>query len=370
MPFTVPSLSTLIARAKSDINARLSGLEGFVDARLRRSLNFVLANVNAGAANGLYGFLSFIFEQVFPDTAEAEFLDRWASIWGVTRNQAVQATGTVTFTGTDPTNIPAGTEVQRDDGETFTVDVGGNLSGGTIDLAVTAVDAGADGNTAALIFVELVTPIPLVNSVATVAAGGLIDGVDADTDAQLLARLLARIQDPPQGGAEADYEAFVLDAGIGVDRVFVSALEDGAGTVTVRFTIPDTGTGVLNTPVLVIPSAGTRTAGVAAIEDGRPVTAVVTVPDPAIVADEITMTLSITPDTAAIRQAVKDQLDALWFRDAIPGGTVANSRIREAVSAATGEDSNVIADINGGGALADVVLAQTDVAVTGFLTFT
>ena len=99
MPFTIPNLSTLIARAKSDINARLSGLPGFVDARLRRSLNFVMANVNAGAANGLYGFLSFIFDQVFPDTAESEFLDRWASIWGVTRNQAGFAQGNYIFTG-------------------------------------------------------------------------------------------------------------------------------------------------------------------------------------------------------------------------------------------------------------------------------
>ena len=363
MAFITPTLPELITRVTNDINARLSGLPGFVDARLRRSLNFVHAHVIAQMTKGLHNHIEDVSLQVIPDTADTENLKRHASLYDVTQTQAKKAQGNVTFTGVDPTNIPATTEIQLNDGETYTVDVGGNLSGGTIDLAVTAVDAGADGNAVVGLFVELINPIAGVDNQATIAAGGLTGGLNEDTDAQLLTALRARVQDPPQGGAEADYVKWVKDAGVGIDRVFPSPLELGAGTVVLRFTVPDTGSGV-------VPDSGTRTAALNSVLAQKPVTAIVTVPDPAIVEHPVPITLSISPDTAAIRTAIEAQLDALWLRDAVPGGTIENSRIREAISAATGEDFNVIADIDGGGALADVVLAQTDIAVGVTPTYT
>ncbi len=363
MAFVTPTLPELITRVTNDINARLSGLKGFVDARLRRSMNFVHAHVIAQMTKGLHNHIADVALQVIPDTADTENLKRHASLYDVTQTQAAKAQGNVTFTGTDPTNIPATTEIQLGDGETYTVDVGGNLSGGTIDLAVTAVDAGADGNAVVGLFVELINPIAGVDNQATVAAGGLTGGLEEDTDAQLLTALRARVQDPPQGGAVADYVQWVKDAKVGIDRVFVSELELGAGTVVVRFTVPDTGSGV-------VPDSATRTAALDSIIAQKQVTAIVTVPDPAIVAHPVPLTMSITPDTAAIRTAVEAQLDALWLRDAVPGGTIKNSRIREAISTATGEDSHTLSAVDGGSATADVVLAQTDIAVTETPTYT
>ncbi len=362
--FSRPTLPAIIDRDKADFNARLSGSVGFLDARLRRSLNFVLANVGAAAAHSLYGFAEDIAKQVTPDTATTSNLERWASIWGITRLQAAKATGSNTFTGTPTTVIPALSEIQRGDDVSYITDALATIpGGGSIDVPVTASITGADGNAIAAVITELVTPIAGITSVGVVASGGITGGLDVETDAALLTRLLARLQDTPQGGSAADYEAWVLDAGIGVDRVFVNPLELGAGTVVVRLTVADTGSGV-------VPSAGIRTAAVAAIAAERPVTAIVTIPTPAVVEDAIDISVTLVPlADAVVEAAVEAQLAALWLRDAIPGGTIPNSTIRQAIGGAAGLTSFVLTDVDGGGGLADVVLAQTDIAINGVFTY-
>ena len=118
MPFTRPALTTLIDRAEADIETRLPG----ADARLRRSNLNVLARVHSGAAHGLYGYLDWISRQVIYDTAEAEILERWASIWGITRKPAAPAVGAVSLTGTNGTTVMAGTVLVRSDADEYTAD--------------------------------------------------------------------------------------------------------------------------------------------------------------------------------------------------------------------------------------------------------
>ena len=62
-------------------------------------------------------------------------------------------------------------------------------------------------------------------------------GTDAETDDQLRARILHRIQNPPMGGAQADYVTWAL-AVPGVTRAW-AASEQGIGTMTVRFLMDD-----------------------------------------------------------------------------------------------------------------------------------
>ena len=73
-----------------------------------------------------------------------------------------------------------------------------------------------------------------VNSTATVTSGGLVDGVDEESTDALGARLALRLQQPPEGGADHDYEAWALGV-TGVTRVWVYRHELGLGTVVVRF---------------------------------------------------------------------------------------------------------------------------------------
>jgi uncharacterized phage protein gp47/JayE len=328
MPFSRPTLSELIDRAASDIETRLPG----TDARLRRSNLNVLARVHAGAVHGLYGYLDWLALQLMPDTAEAEHLARWASIWGVTRKAAAAATGNVTFSGTNGTVISAGTLIQRADGAQFTTDAEGTISAGSATVAVTASVAGADGNTAASTSLTLVSPIAGINTTATVAAGGLSGGSDEEDDDSLRERLISRIQQQPHGGADFDYETWALEVA-GVTRAWVYPQELGLGTVTVRFVRDD--------DVSIIPDAGEVAAVQAYIDARRPVTAAVTVAAPTAVPLDFEIS-GLNPNNTTVKAAIEAELEDLLRREAEPGGTILISHIREAISVAAGEYDHVL----------------------------
>ncbi|MCG3177411.1 MAG: hypothetical protein MOGMAGMI_02385 [Candidatus Omnitrophica bacterium] len=327
MPFSRPDLATLINRAEADIETRLPG----ADARLRRSNLNVLARVHSGAAHGLYGYLEWIARQVIIDTADGDMLERHASIWGVARKAASPGVGNVTVTGTNGAIVPADSTLARSDGAQYTTDVEATISGGTATIAVTAVEGGQAGNASAASSLSFDTPIAGVSATATVAVGGLTGGADIEADEDLRARLLARIQQPPHGGASYDYVAWALEVP-GVTRAWVYPAELGLGTVTVRFVRDDDAS--------PIPDAGEVTAVQDYIDSVRPVTADVTVVAP--IAVPLNFTIDLTPDTAAIRAAVEAELRDLLLREAEPGATILLSHIREAVSLASGENDHIL----------------------------
>ena len=96
MPYTKPTLTSLIAAIKADLFSRFPSL----DPTLTNSFAANLAEVVAAGVNGVYGYLDWIAKQPFPDTADAPFIDRWATIIGLARRAAAKATGEATFTGT------------------------------------------------------------------------------------------------------------------------------------------------------------------------------------------------------------------------------------------------------------------------------
>ncbi len=350
MPFARPTLTELIDRVIADIGSRVVGVDGAV---LRRSLLGILGRSEAGAAHQLYGYIDWVARQAIPDTAEAEWLERWAAIWGIVRQPADFTSGSVTFTGADGSTIPDGTIVQRQDGLQYATQGDATIAAGTAAVPVLAVTAGAISNTAAGVKLVLLSPVSGVQSQATVAAGGLVGGDDVESDERLLARLLQRIQNPPQGGSAADYVLWSLEVP-GVTRVWVSPLEMGAGTVTVRF--------VRDNDTPIIPDAGEVAEVQAYIDEVRPVTAEVFVVAPVAVA--LNMAIKIAPNTPAVQAAVLAELKDLLTRDAVPGGTILISRLREAVSIAAGESNNQITSPT-----ADVTHATGQMAVLGTVTF-
>lgn len=350
MPFSRPALAELIERSVNDIEARLPG----VDARLRRSNLNILSRVHAGVSHGLYGYLDWLARQVIYDTAEAEILERWATIWLTQpRKAATPAVGNIIFAGTNGALILAGTVVQRVDGTEYTTDEAATIVAGTATAAVTASVAGATGNTDANATLALVSPIDGVNGSATVASGGLSQGSDTETVASLRARLIARIQQPPHGGAEHDYIAWALEAP-GVTRAWCYPREMGLGTVTVRF--------MRDGDVNPIPDAAAVAAVQAYIDVLRPVTASVYVVAP--IAVPLNFTISATPNTQAVRDAIKAELQDLLLREAEPGATILLSHIREAISIAAGEINYVMS-----APAADVTHTTGQMAVMGTITW-
>jgi uncharacterized phage protein gp47/JayE len=329
LPFSRPTLSQLRDRAFSYLDDRVEG----GDSRLRRSFLNVLALALAGLVHGLYGFLEFMFRQCFPDTAEAEYLARWASIWGVIRKAATKATGTTQATGTNGSSIASGTELTRSDGVRFKTTALATISGGIANLAIEALDVGIAGNTLTGALLTFVSTPSGVNATTTVQSPGLSGGADTEDDESLLGRLLDRIQTPPQGGSAEDYVTWALEVA-GVTRAWCYPMELGTGTVTVRFMMDDTYANG-------IPLAGDVTTVQNYIDARRPVTADVTVVAPTAVPLAFTIDL-LANDTPAIRAAVEAELKDMLRRDAVPGGTILISHIREAISIATGETDHVL----------------------------
>lgn len=320
MSYSRPTLPELVQRIGNDVMSRL-----LADDVLRRADAQVYARVMAGVAHGMYGFIDWLSNQVIYDTAEAEFLERWASIWGISRKAAAAATGSVAFTVQAGAVIPAGTQLQALDGVLYETTADATVAAPNASAPVAAVAGGAAGNRATGQNLALVSPIAGVQPTAT--AGELSGGADVETDDALRARLLARIQQAPQGGAEADYIAWALEVA-GVTRAWVYPEELGAGTVSVRF--------VRDNDASMIPDAGEVSAVQAYIDERRPVTAQVTVVAP--VAVPLNFTISgLVPATSTVQAAVQAELADLLLREAVPGGTLLLSHIRAAISAATGE---------------------------------
>lgn len=349
MPFSRPALAELVDRAAADIEAGLPG----TDARLRRSNLAVLARMHAAALHGVYGYLDWLAQQLMVDTAESVFLDRYAGIWGVLRVPAAFASGPVQVLGTSGVVVPAGTALQRSDGVGFVSAADATLVGGAALVPVAATVAGVVGNATAGTQVTLVQPVAGVSSAALVATGGLVQGADRESDEALRGRVLARIQQAPMGGSQADYVAWALQVP-GVTRAWCYPLEGGVGKVVVRF--------VRDADATLIPDAAEVAAVQAYIDDLRPVCAQVTVAAPAAV--PLNLTIQLTPGTAAVKAAVTAELADVLQREAYPGGTLLLSHLREAISVAAGETNNVLA-----APVADVVYSAGQMPVLGTITW-
>lgn len=326
--FNRPALPELIQRVRNDVLSRLA-----TDDVLRRTDAEVYARVMGGVAHGLYGFIEWLSKQVIYDTAEAEYLERWCSIWGINRKVAAPATGTVTFTVQAGSLIPSGTLLQALDGVQYQTSADATMTVPSATATVTALVPAAAGNRATGQNLTLVSPVVGVQSTAT--AGDLSGGADVETDDALRARLLARIQQPPHGGASYDYRAWALEVP-GVTRAWVYPAELGLGSVTVRFVRDNDGTGTA-----IIPDAGEVAAVQAYIDARRPVTAQLTVVAPAAVPLNFTIQ-GLVPATLTVQAAVQAELADLLLREAVPGGIILLSHIRAAISAAAGETDYVL----------------------------
>lgn len=317
--FNRPTLRQLISRTLADMASRLTA-----DEQLRRADSTVYARVLAGASHEMHGYLDWISRQVIYDTADAEFLERWAGMFGIERKPAEFASGTITAAGAGA--IPTGTVYRRSvDGAEFAVTADSVAPGA---VPVVASVAGAAGNMDAGTL-SLLTPIAGVQTVATVVA--ITNGSDPETDASLRGRFLDRLREPPNGGSAHDYVQWALEVP-GVTRAWVYPQELGVGTVTVRF--------VRDGDASIIPDAGEVAAVYDHIQEVRPVTAMVHVFAPVPV--PLNFTIDLTPDTVQTRAAVEASLRDMLSRDSAPGTTILLSHIREAVSIAIGETDSVV----------------------------
>lgn len=348
MTFQRPSPQQIRNRLAAEIEATFDG----ADARLRRAPETVITRATAIASHELHGHIEWVASQILPDTADADILDRHASVWGVTRRAALEALGAVAVTGAPGTTLPAGSELRRADDARYSTDADVTIGvGGTITAAVTALNAGASGNAPTGSKLSLIAPVIGIQAQMTVIAPGLTGGVDLETDTSLRRRILARIQEPPHGGAAADYAQWVKDV-IGDTLVWITPFLMGIGSIGVTFVMPDGS----------MPTVTDIGRVQAQIDMERPVTAQAIVYAP--IADLVPFTIKLSPDTTAIRAAVTAELTDMILREAVPGGTLPRSRLNAAISAAAGEYSHVLMVPAG-----DIVSATGHIARLGAITW-
>jgi len=207
MPWNRPTLQELTERIRQDFSGRL--LDG--SRPPDRSVIAVLSKVWGGAAHEMHGFLAWVFRQVFADTAEAVYLERWAAIWGMFRKPVAPAAGDVIFSGTDGAIIPAGTLVQNQATQIrYATQADCVIEGGETTARVVSETPGKITNAAGGTALSLLAPIGGVRSSCPVSAAGITGGADEESDASLRARLLDRLRLPPRGGSKHDWEVWAL----------------------------------------------------------------------------------------------------------------------------------------------------------------
>ena len=288
---------------------------------------FVRASSVASAAEGLYQHQSWIARQIFPDTADSEFLEQHARLRGIVRKPASAAAGKLQLSGNPNTVVSGSLQVRLGDQLYATPATGGDGgpyafqldASGQATVDIRAGQPGPAGNQPANLQVDLMQAPPGVAGKALLLSMG--GAVDVESDQALLERLLELIRRPPAGGNQHDYRRWALEVK-GVTAAYVYPLRRGLGTVDVVVTANND-----------LPSADTLAAVQAHIEDLRPVTAkscLVLAPTPRAVDIDLALNLGgISPDvfTPQLQQTLQ-----AYFAGLAPGERLVKSRVEALIS--------------------------------------
>lgn len=197
MAWNRPALDALKTRVEQDVATTVRGTTSL----LRYSFYWIIARIFAGVCHLIYGYIAWVYKQFFILSCDEERLLEYGSELSITRNEAVAAIGSVTFSGTPDTEIPAGTLLQREDGVEYeTTETG--IVGDEID--VEALIAGENGNVADG-YLTLSSPIAGVDDDAEITSA-LIGGSDEEALEDYRDRVWERRRNPDTGGNLYDYE--------------------------------------------------------------------------------------------------------------------------------------------------------------------
>ena len=281
-------------------------------------------------------YIDWLALQLLPDTAETVWLDRHGAIWlknadgTVGRKQATFADGTIAVTGIQGSIVPSGALLMGPTGVDYQTTQQILVGSGPTEVPVLALDAGAQGNMLPAATISFSAPPPNVNGVAVVIS--MDGGVDPESDDELRGRVLQRIQEPPMGGDNDDYEQWA-ESVPGVTRAWTYPLEMGPGTVTTRFMMDD-----LRAEQNGFPFPSDVATVQAYIDSVRPVT----VKDfwaEAPIPFEIEMTIQgLVTDAESVRAGIIAAVQQMLFLRATPGQTIYRAWVEGAIVNAPGVD--------------------------------
>jgi len=331
MPWFTPTLKDVRILTRDYVLTQLGAKAMIPNSALR-----IMSDAMAGLSHLVLLYIDWLAKQLLPDTAETEWLDRHGQIWLVNtdgslgRKSATYASGDALFSGLNGTIIPVGTLLMSASGLEYQTTAVGTIGtdGGIAPL--TCLTAGSDGNLpdGESLNMPSQTILPGVDTIVTY--GILTGGTDTETDEQLRERILRRIQQPPQGGAAYDYEAWAL-AVSGVTRAWCAPLEMGMGTVTVRFMMDD-----LRADNKGFPLVQDIEAVQAYVDYRRPVAVkdcFVAAPLPQPIDFDL---IALDPDTPDVRAQIELSVNDMLYEFGAPGQTIYAAWKYNAVMSAPG----------------------------------
>lgn len=338
-------MRTQLAKAGLDVDTR----EG--------SYTDLLYSAAAYQIYKLYTQFPRLLSAAIPSEASGEYLDSFASMFGLTRSQGAKATVTLTFSGVDGARIPAGTVAVSENGLRYITLEDGVITDGTAEVPAQAEEIGEAYNLKAGVITRM-----LVNflGITGVTNSNAVGGADTEGDESFYQRLHTFLSEPVASGNANHYKQWARSVA-GVGYAAVTPLWNGNGTVKVIVASNEKG-----------PLDDAIVAAVAAkIEVERPIGAQVTVVSVQAVAINVTVQCVLENGTSAadVSDQLEDRLAALFLSMEVGSETpVYYNRVLSILLMLPGVVDCSGLTLNGG--TANIPLASQQVPVLGEVTVT
>lgn len=334
------------------LNRMLNDLASDIDKR-EGSVAYDMLAPKAAELTQAYIALDQVLTYGFADTTYGDFLDRRAGEFGLTREPAYPAKGSITFTGTaEGEVIPAGTVVSTDDNVVFTTDADCTITSGTATANITAQTAGSSGNVIANQIINC-----SISGISCTNPQGTSSGSDTETDAALLVRYYAKVQTPATSGNKYDYYQWATTTP-GVGNAKVLPVQNGNGTVQIYIVSSD------NQPV----SSQVLTDCTNNIENNRPIGATVTVESVAnnVINVHCVVTLDSGFTSSEVLTGVTNALTNYFHSIIFVEGDVKYNKVGSVILGVSGVSDYSGLTLNGG--TSNITLAVNEIPALGTVT--
>lgn len=325
------SLSDLVRIAENALAVQFYGQSSI----LRKSVLKVLAHVLGALLYMLSLIAKRIWKNRFVSTCDVSALDGFGMEYGLPHKVPLAASGNVSVTladGVVSVTIPQDTVLVDQTGKlAYTVKATTVINSGTTTVPVMANEVGYDYNLDADTVLEFRDEaISGVASMASVdVSGGVAEGVEIDGDVyvwgetaeEYRARLLNRIQNPPNGSAKNDYKLKALRFGFVTDP-FVFPNTPNTNSVSIALANYNSSSIALTT------SQVEEVSNYITDDVRRSITSDVRVFS--VTPVNVTMTASVTPYNESVRDSVTSAVRN-YLRKIEPGKTITFDDLEQSV---------------------------------------